>query len=64
MYICGMKENYNHKNRHKYYLKCHLIFCIKYRRKILYGKFDDDIKTRIEPYIPQAKDLWVLRQII
>lgn len=29
-----MKENYNHKNRHKYYLKCHLIFCIKYRRKI------------------------------
>ena len=45
MYICGMKENYNHKNRHKYYLKCHLIFCIKYRRKILYGKFDDDIKT-------------------
>ena len=40
-----MKENYNHKNRHKYYLKCHLIFCIKYRRKILYGKFDDDIKT-------------------
>lgn len=29
MYICGMKENYNHENRHKYYLKCHLIFCIK-----------------------------------
>lgn len=28
MYICGMKENYNHENRHKYYLKCHLIFCI------------------------------------
>ena len=35
MYICGMKENYNHENRHKYYLKCHLIFCIKYRRKIV-----------------------------
>ena len=45
MYICGMKENYNHENRHKYYLKCHLIFCIKYRRKILKGKFDDNIKA-------------------
>ena len=45
MYICGMKENYNHENRHKYYLKCHLIFCIKYRRKILKGGFDDNIKA-------------------
>ena len=44
-YICGMKENYISKNRHKYYLKCHLIFCIKYRRKILIGKFDNDIKA-------------------
>ena len=33
------------KNRHKYYLKCHLIFCVKYRRKILDGKFDGDIKS-------------------
>lgn len=44
-YIYGMKENYNHENRHKYYLKCHLIFCIKYRRKILKGEFDDNIKA-------------------
>ena len=40
-----MKENYISKNRHKYYLKCHLIFCIKYRRKILIGKLDNDIKA-------------------
>ena len=40
-----IKENYNHENRHKYYLKCHLIFCIKYRRKILKGEFDDNIKA-------------------
>ena len=40
-----MKENYTHKNRHKYYLKCHLIFCTKYRRKILLGNLDDDIKA-------------------
>ena len=45
MYICGMKENYNHENRHKNYLKCHLIFCIKYRRKILKGEFNDNIKA-------------------
>ena len=44
-YICGMKENYISKNRYKYYLKCHLIFCIKYRRKVLIGKFDNDIKA-------------------
>lgn len=44
-YIYGMKENYNHESRHKYYLKCHLIFCIKYRRKILKGEFDDNIKA-------------------
>lgn len=45
MYICGMKENYTSKNRHKYYLKCHLIFCVKHRRKILGGKFNDNIKS-------------------
>ena len=44
-YIYSMKENYNHENRHKCYLKCHLIFCIKYRRKILKGEFDDNIKA-------------------
>ena len=44
-YIYGMKEDYNHENRHKYYLKCHLIFCIKYRRKVLKGEFDDNIKA-------------------
>ena len=45
LYIYDMKENYNHKNRHKYYLKCHIIFCIKYRRKILNGDFDNNIKA-------------------
>ena len=40
-----MKDGYNHVNRHKYYLKCHLIFCVKYRRKILVGKFNSDIKS-------------------
>ena len=43
-----MKDSYTHKNRHKYYLKCHLIFCIKYRRKILEGKFNSDIKAMLQ----------------
>lgn len=47
-YLYGMKENYIRKTRHKYYLKCHLIFCVKYRRKILYGKFDDEIKKEFQ----------------
>lgn len=47
-YICGMKKNYNNEKRHKCYLKCHLIFCIKYRRKILYGDFDNYIKTKFK----------------
>jgi putative transposase len=40
-----MKDGYNHVNRHKYYLKCRLIFCVKYRRKILVEKFNSDIKS-------------------
>lgn len=40
-----MKENYNRKNRDKYYLKCHLVFCVKYRRKIVNDRFDSDIKA-------------------
>lgn len=55
MYICGMKENYTSKNRHKYYLKCHLIFCVKYRRKILDGKFNDNIKSVFQ-YIADNSD--------
>lgn len=39
-----MRSDYEHSNRHKYYLKCHLIFCIKYRKKLLVGKFNDTIK--------------------
>lgn len=48
LYIYGIKDSYTHKNRHKYYLKCHLIFCIKYRRKILEGKFNSDIKAMLQ----------------
>lgn len=39
-----MGNEYQHSNRCKFYLKCHLIFCIKYRKKLLVGKFNDVIK--------------------
>lgn len=29
------KSNYNSTNRSKHYLKCHLIFVCKYRKKLL-----------------------------
>lgn len=43
-----MRSNYEHSSRHKYHLKCHLIFCIKYRKKLLVGKFNDTIKSILE----------------
>ena len=49
-----MKENYNHKNRHKYYLKRHLIFCVKYRRKILFGGLDSNIKAIFQSIVDNS----------
>ena len=33
-----MSKNPNSTNRSKHYLKCHLIFVCKYRKKLLVGK--------------------------
>ena len=38
------KSNYVSTNRSKHYLKCHLIFVCKYRKPMLIGKLDDDVK--------------------
>ena len=38
------KSNYITTNRSKHYLKCHLIFVCKYRKLILVGQLNDDIK--------------------
>lgn len=38
------KSNYISTNRSKHYLKCHLIFVCKYRKKLLIGQLNDDIK--------------------
>jgi putative transposase len=39
--------DYFSKNRHKGYLKCHLIFVCKYRKKILHGTLDVSVKRFI-----------------
>ncbi len=38
------KSNYITTNRSKHYLKCHLIFVCKYRKKLLTSQLNDDIK--------------------
>ena len=38
------KSNYITTNRSKHYLKCHLIFVCKYRKKLFIGQLNDDAK--------------------
>ena len=38
------KSHYRSTNRSKHYLKCHLIFVCKYRKKLLVGQLKDDMK--------------------
>lgn len=38
------KSNYITTNRSKHYLKCHLIFVCKYRKKLLIGQLNNDVK--------------------
>ncbi|MBX2934832.1 MAG: IS200/IS605 family transposase [Ferruginibacter sp.] len=39
------KSNYVSTNRSKHYLKCHLIFVCKYRKKLLVDALDNDMKA-------------------
>lgn len=38
-------SHYISTNRSKHYLKCHLILVTKYRRNILVGRLNDDLKN-------------------
>jgi putative transposase len=49
------KSNYITTNRSKHYLKCHLIFVCKYRKKLLISQLNDDIK-RIFQSIADGSD--------
>jgi putative transposase len=42
------KSNYITTNRSKHYLKCHLIFVCKYRKKLLVGQLNDDMKLILQ----------------
>jgi putative transposase len=42
------ESNYVSTNRAKHYLKCHLIFVCKYRKAILVGQLNDDVKRIFE----------------
>lgn len=39
------KSQYITTNRSKHYLKCHLILVTKYRKNILVGQLNDDLKS-------------------
>ena len=39
-----MDNAYQSNGRHKWYLKCHLIFVCKYRKRLLEGTMQDIIK--------------------
>ena len=40
-------SHYISTNRSKHYLKCHLILVTKYRRNILVGQLNDDLKSKM-----------------
>lgn len=42
------KSNYITTNRSKHYLKIHLIFVCKYRKPLLMGNLNEDVKTILE----------------
>lgn len=42
------KSNYISTNRSKHYLKCHLIFVCKYRKKLLVGQLNNDMKAILQ----------------
>ncbi len=44
-YFMAKKAVYSSTNRSKHYLKCHLIFVCKYRKKLLTGTINQNIKA-------------------
>ena len=48
-------NEYTSKNRHKYYLKAHLIFVCKYRKQLLKGDLDRAVKTCFSELAKQSK---------
>ena len=43
-YLRIMKDKYHHASHSKYMIKLHLVFAVKYRKKLLVGNIDADMK--------------------
>ena len=52
-------NNYTSRNRHKYYLKTHLIFVCKYRKQLLTGDIDimESDKDHIHLLVSYSPDI-------
>jgi putative transposase len=44
-FVTNCNREYQTRNHSKFLLKCHLIFVVKYRKKLLKGKLKDDMKS-------------------
>lgn len=54
-------DGYQHRRHNKNLLMVHLIFVTKYRKKLLYGTFRDDIKQWI--YETCTKNHWYIKRM-
>ena len=55
------KDGYQHRSHNKDLLYVHLIFATKYRKKLLYGDIDQDIKRSI--YEISVKHHWYIKKM-
>jgi len=44
LYICFVKAKYHHSSHSKYLIKLHIVFAVKYRKKLLVDSLDEDMK--------------------
>lgn len=55
------KGKYQHRSHNKNLLMVHLIFATKYRKKLFYGKFRDDVKQYL--FEACAKHRWYIKRM-
>lgn len=54
-------DDYQHRRHNKNLLMVHLIFVIKYRKKLLYGQFREDIKQQLFDIC--VKNHWYIKRM-
>lgn len=45
--LCNVKERYIRRNRRKFMLRAHLVLVTKYRKKVLFGNIENDVKRKV-----------------